>query len=120
MRCSLVSPDGRYALAQNESELFKVAIDGSQTPVKINVPTGNANMLQPIRWLTENKVAVTDGPKLDLLILDLTTGKENAISYKTPAQSGNVSAVRVSNDMRTVAYSAYGPKSDLILLRGLH
>jgi Tol biopolymer transport system component len=119
MHCPLVSPDGRFALAQNESELYKIAIDGSQPPKKINAASADAGRIRPVRWLADDKVVIMGGRGVDLAMMDLTTGTLSAVPFKVPAQPNNIVAVKVSSDLKSVAYSAYGMRSDLILIRGL-
>jgi WD40 repeat protein len=119
MHCPLVSPDGRFALAQNETELFKISIDASQTPVKVKVPLPNAGRIRPIRWLTDNKIVVNDGPMQELLTADLVTGKTNAIQVNLPTRFKSIFALKVSSDLKSIAYSGYSSTSELFLIRGL-
>jgi hypothetical protein len=117
--CSVVSPDGKFALAQNEKELFKVPTDGSQAPVKVDFPSGDMGRPQPIRWITDNKIVFNDGIKPDLMIVDLATGKTSVIPVKLPSRVMNISSVRVSADLKSIVYGGYYLKSDLFLFRGL-
>jgi Tol biopolymer transport system component len=119
MHCPLISPDGRFVLAQNETELFKISTDGSQTPAKIKVSFPDVGRLRFIRWLTNNKVVVNDGPRQDLMIVDLVTGKTSEVQVKLPAQLKNIFTLTVSNNMETIAYSGYRSTSELFLIRGL-
>jgi hypothetical protein len=88
MHCPLFSPDGRFALAQYESELFKIAIDGSQPPQKLVLPVTDVGRLRPTRWLTDDKVVIIGSRNSDLAIFDLSTGELGPMASKLSRKAG--------------------------------
>jgi hypothetical protein len=123
VHCPLVSPDGRYALGQDDTGIgiLKIASNGPQKPVRIDVPSlKDPARLRPVRWLKGDRIVVTTGTESELLVVDLNSKKVTTIPVQMPARLQSLFSLRVSDDLKTVAYSGYGMSSDLFFISGLH
>jgi Tol biopolymer transport system component len=116
-RCYMTSPDGRYVMVQKGDGTFKMSMDGSGPLVKLQLPAGS----MPVRWLADNRIVVTNGPALSLSIIDpITNGTKNeTIDLASQTEDRVPLSIGVSADLKTVAYSTYGFKSDLLMIHGL-
>ncbi len=122
VHCPLVSPDGRYALGQNDSGIgiLKIASDETQKLDRIDIPSlKEPSRLRPIRWLEGNRVVATTGMEPALLVIDLKSKRITTIPVQTPTRLESLFALKVSDDLKTVAYSGYGMSSSLFFISGL-
>jgi eukaryotic-like serine/threonine-protein kinase len=117
VRCYTVSPDGLYVLVQKNDGTFKMSMNGSRPPIKIQLPPGS----MPVRWLADNRIVVANGPMLSLSTVDSLTGRINSIPINLSPQQEDryVLGINVSADLKVISYSSYGLKSDLLMIRGL-
>ena len=116
-RCGVVSPDGGYVLASSGNGFLKVAIDKTETPIKINF---NAQFV-PVRWETGNRiVAIEERNPSEIVTIDLASGQVvGRVTIKLPVGVEKISFLKVSADNKTYAFSALTRISDLYLIQGL-
>jgi Tol biopolymer transport system component len=118
MRCSLVSPDGKYVLAQRNDDYYKIAMDSAKVIGKIHFPVLSPP-IRPIRWLSSDKIVADNGGMSEIFLVDLATEKITPVSVKMQDKLKSVFARKVSADMQEVAFSSFGLRSDLFLIHGL-
>jgi Tol biopolymer transport system component len=115
--CSVVSPDGGYALMSTGNEFYKAAIDKTEAPVKVSIPT----QFVPIRWATTNLVvAIEKRNPLEIDTVEIASGRiVGKVPIKLPIGVEFISSLNVSTDSHIYAFSAFNRLSSLYLIKGL-
>jgi Tol biopolymer transport system component len=116
-RCGLVSPDGKYALASYGDSYYKVAIDQSAQPAKVNYPAHYV----PVRWVAGDRIdAIGENGFSEIDTIDIGSGEiVGKQPIQLPSDVESVSFFKIGADNNTYAFSATKRSSDLFIIKGL-
>ena len=111
------TPEGKYVLASYGDSYFKVPVDQSASPVKVNYPAHYV----PVRWVAGDRLdAIYEYGVSEIDTIDIGSGEiVEKQPFQLPAEVESVSFLKIGADNNTYAFSATKRSSDLFIIKGL-